>query len=489
MPGALAAFLVFICSGTILMLEILAGRLLAPYVGVSLNTWTAIIGTVLAAIALGAWGGGKLADRVDPRRLLGPVIMLGGVTALATVPMVRTFGPTGPSAGSVGSVVLISMTGFFLPAVVLSAAHPMVAKLQLHDLGHTGGVVGWLSGIATLGALVGTFATGFLLVATIPTKTLIYCIGGFLALLGLAVWWSLSRVGIPAVAFLLVLAGLAGTAAAQTEVPCDRESPYFCIRVEESLFQDGGRTLWLDNGRHSYVDLDDPSYIEFDYIQSFADVVEASYPDGAPVDALHVGGGGFTFPRYLDATRPGARNTVFELDQAVFDTAREELGLRTSRDLRVRIGDGRLLIRGRAANSVDIVVGDAFNSLSVPWHLTTREFIADIDRVLRADGVYMMNIIDEPPFRFARAELATLQERFEHVALIADAGQLAGVYGGNLVLVGSHRPLEAAALRELTSVRSDRVTEGAELQEFIRRAKVLTDDFAPVDQWLAQNDN
>ena len=71
-------------------------------------------------------------------------------------------------------------------------------------------------------------------------------------------------------------------------------------------------------------------------------------PVSQPLDAVHVGGGGFTFPRYVDATRPGSRNTVFELDQAVFDTARDELGLRTSRDLRVRIGDGRLLIRGRS---------------------------------------------------------------------------------------------------------------------------------------------
>ena len=128
MPAFLAALLVFVCSAAVLMLEILAGRLLAPYVGVSLNTYTAIIGTVLAAIALGAWAGGKLADRVDPRRLLGPFIVLGGACALATVPMINAFGPEGPETGGVVPTVFLAMTGFFLPAAVLSAVHPMVKK-------------------------------------------------------------------------------------------------------------------------------------------------------------------------------------------------------------------------------------------------------------------------------------------------------------------------------------------------------------------------
>jgi spermidine synthase len=489
MPAFLAALVVFVCSGAVLMLEIVAGRVLAPYVGVSLNTYTAIIGTVLAAIALGAWGGGKVADRVDPRRMLGPLMMIAGVTTLLTVPIVRAVGPTGPTAGSVGSVVVIAVAGFFLPAVVLSAVHPMVAKLQLRDLGQTGGVVGWLSGVGTFGALVGTFVTGFLLVATVPTRTLIYCIGGFLVVAGAALWWWLARCGIRTILGVLLLAGIEGIATASTREPCDRESAYFCIRVEKSPFQKAGRTLWLDNGEHSYVDLDDPTHLEFDYVRSFANVVGVAYPEQQVIDVVHVGGGGFTFPRYLDATRPGSRNTVYELDRAVFDTARQELGLRPSRNLKVRIGDGRLLIRRRASNSVDVVVGDAFNSLSVPWHLTTREFIADIDRVLRPEGVYVMNIIDEPPFRFARAELATLQDRFGYVALIADSAELTGTFGGNLVLVASHRALDHRTLVEASKEQFENVARGRALRRFVARAQALTDDFAPVDQWLARNDN
>ena len=133
MSKYVAAALVFVCSAAVLMLEILAGRLLAPYVGISLETYTSIIGTVLAGIAVGAWLGGKLADRIDPRRLLGPTVCFGGLLALFTVPIVRALGDQSGDGGR-GATLFLTFTAFFLPAVVLSAVTPMVVKLQLHDL-------------------------------------------------------------------------------------------------------------------------------------------------------------------------------------------------------------------------------------------------------------------------------------------------------------------------------------------------------------------
>src|SRR5688572_15571263 len=151
-----AGALVFFTSAAVLVLEILAGRLLAPYVGVTLETYTGIIGVVLAGISLGTWYGGRLADRVDPRRTLGPLLMFGGAAALFTLPAIRIFGSVLQGAGPV-AVVLLSLVGFFVPAAILSAVSPTVVKLQLHDLGETGSVVGRLSALGTAGAIVGTF--------------------------------------------------------------------------------------------------------------------------------------------------------------------------------------------------------------------------------------------------------------------------------------------------------------------------------------------
>jgi MFS family permease len=488
MPALIAAALVFVCSGCVLVLEILASRLLAPYVGISLETYTAIIGVVLAGIAAGAWVGGKLADRIDPRRLVGPTVALGGLLALFTVPVVRALGNTSTEGGG-GRLLTVWLTvaGFFLPALVLSAVHPMVVKLQLRDLDQTGGVVGRLSGIATVGAIVGTFVTGFLLVATTPTRTVIYAVGGFLIAIGIALTVWLARRETAVVIAIAVLGAAGVTIAAKSQGPCDLESAYYCIHIEPDATNANGRTLWLDDLRHSYVDLADPSDLQFSYIRSFADVVAVRFPNHEAIDALHIGGGGFTMPRYLRAEYPGSKSTVLEIDQAVLDVNRDELGLRTGPDLRVDIGDARTGIRRRPDNSADLVISDAFGSLSAPWHLTTTEFMDDVQRVLRPDGVYVLNIIDYPPLRFARAELRTLQEHFAHVGIIGPRAVIDGAFGGNVVLVASNTPIDETALSELVGTHGNVLITGDALDEVIDGAPTITDDFAPIEQWLADD--
>jgi spermidine synthase len=235
---------------------------------------------------------------------------------------------------------------------------------------------------------------------------------------------------------------------------------------------------------HSYVDLHDPTFLEFDYVRSFSDAVAAGWPNHKALDVLHVGGGGFTMPRYLAAEYPGTKSTVLEIDPSILSTGRERLGLRTSDALRVRIGDARIGIRTRADNSADLVVGDAFASLSVPWHLTTREFVRDVDRVLRPDGIYVVNVIDYPTFRFARAELATLRKQFAWVAAIGPRSSFDGSYGGNVVLVASDRRLDRVTLDRLVFRHGDVMIDNGDLDRFIGTAPVIRDDYAPVDQWL-----
>ena len=146
-----------------LVLEILGVRLLAPYVGLTLQTTTAIIGAVLAGIAAGAALGGRTADLTDPRRLLAWLLAGGGVLALLTVPVVRVLGPALRGSGDAGAL-LVTFAALLPPAAVLSAVTPTLARLQLRDLGSSGTVVGRLSAWATAGALAGTFVTGFVLV-------------------------------------------------------------------------------------------------------------------------------------------------------------------------------------------------------------------------------------------------------------------------------------------------------------------------------------
>jgi hypothetical protein len=113
--------------------------------------------------------------------------------------------------------------------------------------------------------------------------------------------------------------------------------------------------------------------------------------------------------------------------------------------------------------------------------------VEDIDRVLRPDGIYVQNVIDYPSFQFVKAQLATLRERFEHVVAIAHAPFDQAESGGNVVLVASHRPIERGDLEQRVAAHGDVLVEGAQLDRFIGSAPVITDDFAPVDQWLRED--
>ena len=493
LPTPLAGGLVFFAAAAVLVLEILAGRILAPYVGVTLETYSAIIGVVLAGIASGTWAGGWFADHVDPRAMLGPVLVGGGLLAIATLPLVRGLAGlaiASPGAGS--AVLLLALFGFFPPAAVLSAVTPTVIKLQLASLGETGSVVGRLSALGTAGALVGTFATGFVLVADFATTPIVLVLGGVLVAAGLvlAVFLRGGRArtagsasgGLAAVLALLTVA--AGALAVGDR--CELETGYHCARVDRDPARPTGRLLLLDTLRHSYVDVADPTHLEFDYTRTIGDAIDAFHRPRAPVSALHVGGGGFTLPRYLAATRPGSRSLVLELDAALPDLARARLGLRPDRSLRVRSGDARIGLREQPERAYGLVVGDAFGGVAVPWHLTTLEVVRDVRRTLRPDGLYALNLIDWPPSDFARAETRTLLRGFRHVALVAPRSHVTGADGGNFILLASQAPLPLERVRARIAAREgvEAITAGPALRRFAGRAPILRDEYAPVDQLL-----
>lgn len=494
LPGGLAASLVFLSSGAVLVLETVSLRLVGPYIGVTLQVTSSVIGMALAAIAYGAWFGGWLADRRDPRGLIAPALVLAGISTAVTLPLVRYAGEV-LRGGAAAGILLLTALAVFLPAALLSAVTPLVVKLQLGDLRRTGQVVGRLSSIGTLGGITATLGTGFVLVAALPSSVIMVGLSVLLGMTGVALGGYLrGRRGIVlpgrgrgrAVVAIVGLAGASLSTVAPS--PCDVETAYHCATVVADPDRDAGRLLLLNSARHSYVDLADPTHLEFAYTQWIGAVTDVLAPEGERLDALHLGGGGFTMPRYLAATRPGTHNTVYEIDGGLVELGRRELGVRPGPDLRPVVGDARVLVGRTSSDSADLVVGDAFGHLVVPWHLATREMVAQVRRVTRPGGVYVQNVIDYPPLRFIRAEVATVAAEFTHVALVAPPAALAGTTGANFLIVASDAPLPLDRLRARLDTSADEpvtVLSGPTLDDFVGAAAVLTDDFAPVDQLLA----
>ncbi|GAB1689206.1 fused MFS/spermidine synthase [Krasilnikovia sp. M28-CT-15] len=489
LPSGLATALVFAASGAVLVLEIVALRLVGPYVGITLQVSSSVIGISLGAIAYGTWLGGRLADRYDPHALLAPALILAALGTALTLPLVR-FGGEILRGGAASAVLVLAALAVFPPAFLLSGITPLVVKLQLRDLHRTGRVVGRLSSVGTLGAITATLVTGFVLVAALPSSWIVLGLAGLLGAGGLALgaWLRRHEAGRPRARAVVTTVGLlAAGLGASAPTPCDIETAYHCARVERDPAVPGGRTLVLNSAEHSYLDLADPTHLEFAYVRWLGAVADVLAPRGAPIAALHLGGGGFTVPGYVRATRPGSDQQVLELDGALVDLDRRELGLRTGSDLRVRVGDARVGLAAQRGARYDLVVGDAFGHLVVPWHLATREMAADVARVLRPGGWYAQNVIDYPPRRFIRAELATVAAVFPYVALVAPPAALTGPAGANFVILAAARPLPLTVLRaRLAEVdQSVAVLEGRDLAAFVGDARVLTDDYAPVDQLLA----
>ncbi|HET8861910.1 MAG TPA: fused MFS/spermidine synthase [Solirubrobacterales bacterium] len=480
LPPPLAAGLVFVAAGAVLMLEILAVRLLAPYVGLTLETTTAIIGAALGGIAVGTALGGYFADRTDTRLLIVGLLIAGGLLTLLTVPIVRWLGPGARGDGDFAALA-ITLLALVPAAAVLSAVSPAVAHLQLHDLRASGTIVGRLSGWGTAGALVGTFGTGFVLVPLLPVGLTVLLIGVVLTVGGIVLGIA-SRLLPPAVAAgvalaALLLSGLSAT----SDSPCDTETRYHCVSLVADQARPASYNLMLDDGLHSYVDLRDPTYLEYAYTRWIADSIDATNPPRKPLDALFVGGGGFTLPRWLLATRPGSHAQVVEVDGELVDFVEERLGLRASPALRVSVGDARIEILDVADDSVDVVVGDAFSATSVPWHLTTAEWTEEVRRVLEPGGLYAMNVIDFRPIELASAEAATLRDTFSSVRFVSHEGITGGLFGGNLVFLASDQPLPYAtgSSAKLGITYDDKAVEA-----LADGAEVLRDDFAPADQLL-----
>jgi spermidine synthase len=241
--------------------------------------------------------------------------------------------------------------------------------------------------------------------------------------------------------------------------------------------RDGSWVLLVDGTPQSHVDLDDPSHLEFEYVRRMGHVLDLVAAPGVPIDAVHLGGGALTLPRYLAATRPGSRQRVMEIDEPLTMLVREHLPLARSARIRVRSADAREGLAALPTASADVVISDVFAGARTPAHLTSLEYAADARRVLRPGGTFVANVADGPPLRFARAQAATLRAIWGCVCLLAEPATLRGRRFGNLVAVASDDDLPVPALtrRCAGDPMPARVVDGADLDRFVGKARPIHD--------------
>lgn len=433
--------------------EIAAGRVLAPFFGTSLVTWTTVIATVLGGFSLGSALGGILAER--PR-----AVALSNVrSALVTTAVLMAFSPAllgllhASGARGTSGMVLTVLLVFFPASVCVTLPSPLLAKLAIEARpGREGSSLGFVLAAGSVGAIFGAVLAGFVTLPLIgATATFAAC--GAMALLCL----PFVRSGQPASPGVTVAAvafvGFAGFAGSSV---CQYESGLSCLHV----VQQGKEVRLVSDGTLQAAERSTPggndgtvglalSYTEWLWSRMDRDL-------GPQTSVLFVGGGGYTLPTKLLASRPEARAVAVEIDPLVTEVVRKHMPAAAEMIARAgydateddgadgdgadgRLGivhaDGRVYLN-ETDQRFDAVVMDAFSSGSVPAHLVTLETFSRLREIVV--GPVYVNLLDAPDGPLVQGVHAILQELYPQVEAVQ--GQVNARGRANILLVASHQP-------------------------------------------------
>jgi spermidine synthase len=473
-PGRRIEALAFVVGSASLGAEIAAARLLAPWFGASTIVWANTIATVLVALSVGYWLGGRLADR-DPTLAGLSRIVLGAAALLALVPFVAN--PflrisvqaldrveAGAFVGSlIGVLVLVAV-----PVLLLGAVAPYAVRLSVRSVEEAGRIAGRLYAISTLGSLAGTFLSALVLIPLVGTRRTFLAFA--LALAVAAVPAMRRRFVLAPVGVALLLAIPVGTvkATGDARVIWERETEYQYARVTES--PNGERELELNEGQAVHSRYEPGEWLTHDYWDEMLVLPFAGA--GQPRSVAILGNAAGTTARAYGHYFPSARVDAVEIDPALTDVGRRLFDMRGP-NLHVHTADARPFLRN-AKRRWDVIVVDAYRQPYIPFYLATREFFDEVRDHLTPGGVVLVNV--------GHPSDSDSLEKVLSATMGAALGTVARdpVKSTNTVLAGSTGELSAARLPDLAALAA--ATAGR-LAPPLRGGSVYTDDRAPVE-WL-----
>ncbi len=491
-------FAVFVCGAVVMIFELLASRILGPYLGTSFYTWTSIIGVIMASLSAGYAVGGKLADRKANLESLSSIILWSALSLCLTVliqPTVLNLIGAAKWGIEIRSVLAATLL-FALPSFCLAMITPYSVKIQLSGLKHSASTVGSLYALSTLGSIFGTFLAGFLLIPYFGSGLLVNILIIVLLVISLivALHKNLLLKIFLAIAILILIYINATKVAAMTKTdPLSIDTKYNTVWLYNFRDYATGKTalgLFLDPyDTQSAMYLDDPLKLVFGYTKFYR---LAEYFAPGFQKALMIGGCAYSFPKYFLANYAKALIDVVEIDPGMTEIAQKYFHLKLDNRLGIYHEDGRTYLN-ETTNKYDVIYGDAFNSSSaVPFQLTTQEAAEKMKSILNDNGVAILNLIgafEGPKADFTKAEYTTFKKVFDHVHLYTVHTKVSKFSLQNIILV-------AVKGQDRLSDSADSTTYDQELQGMLKQivpdstlsklenpAMLLTDDFAPVEYY------
>jgi spermidine synthase len=275
-----------------------------------------------------------------------------------------------------------------------------------------------------------------------------------------------------------------------------KESDYYTIKLSRAMSSDGQselKAMVLDHLIHSYVKLDDPLHIEYPYEKIYADVLKWRFTKNTGFRSLTIGGGGYTFPRYMEVSYPGAHIDVVEIDPLVTKVVYDYLGMPKNTKITTHNMDGRWFVMN-CKDKYDLVFTDAYNDISIPYHLTTREFVEEIKNIMNPNAILMSNIIDNfQKGAFLPSYVKTLREVFgqKNVYLISVNPDFDKIGISTFIVLASNGNIDIRAFdrylkSELGPHTTSAIVPEDRMEGFVKKnAITITDDYAPIDNLVA----
>jgi len=495
----------FITGAIVMSFEMLGSRYLNPYFGSGIYTWAALISTVLAALTLGYFLGGWLADRTASVVVLGTTVLVASLYFLALPTFsdaLLEFLLADIDDVRAGSLVA-SLAILLFPVTLLGMYSPFAIRLMLRSAERSGTVSGTVYGVSTAGSIVGTLGTTFLLIPMIGTKAITYSLGAAGLLCGFTLM-ALSRLGPRRATMLLmtsfIAASIAPAARADTlideSVRADMlKRPDGRVTHVESEYND----IYVTKRRseltmsfqlkgwdytESVADLRDPDALVLRYSQVMT--IATIYP-GELKKVLMLGLGGGSISTYLGRSMPDVAIDTVEIDRKVIEVAKQYFGLRETERVRYLDGDGRVFLN-RNRGLYDLILLDAYRGGFVPFHLLTKEFYTLVKQRLTPGGAVASNVHDGT--KLYHSTVKTMGEVFPTLDLYpTGAGEVIAIATMTDGLDKDVLASRAAALQERYKFRHP-------LADALRRrmdnpraqaaeGELITDDFAPVNLYDA----
>ncbi|XDZ62732.1 fused MFS/spermidine synthase [Alphaproteobacteria bacterium LSUCC0396] len=499
----LLALTILISSACGLIIEIVAGRLLAPIFGMSLYTWTSIIAVVLAGLSIGHWIGGNMTRGEFVKRAqfikIGNALFLSSFTSLLILLLLDHIPALVRSAdlSVITAILLAAIILFFLPSLFVGIVSPIATKLaiDIQAKGESGVVIGRMYALGSAGAIFGALLAGYFLISMLGSRNTVILVAAIYFALG-SIFFMLGYKNGAKIMIMPLAIGLSIMAGAQRlgalTSPCMTESNYFCIQIQD-VGMTGAQTrlIALDHLVHSINEKDQPQRLHSPYVHFVDEYVSLRFGD-LPPRSFFIGGGGFSLPRaWIEKYQGSADITIAEIDPKVTDVAKAELwfhpnGSRT----KIIHGDARYELNNLANNvDYDLIFGDAFHDISIPEHLVTKEFNDLVASRLGDNGVYLVNVVDhaKQPL-FLLSYVKTLQRSFDYVDVWFEPDPQQQGARTTFIVVGTNRPIEDDYINAETGFdrswwrwpRKQLASASA-----ARDLPILTDDRAPVDRLMS----